>query len=313
MLCAVNAQYKLLLVFSLLRLSVYNRYVMDKQKNSFWLQDTEGSLINESAWENVSHDYHALTEEIKKVFREHLTESLHSVYLYGSVAKGKAKRSISDIDVLALTTKPIFTNEEFILLQKSAEQLTKQFPLVSHVQLDVYPVANILQSRVFSPVAFTIVSEGVCIEGIDIGNNLPRAKPSIALANSELVQLEQNLQEAIQKITSAASSKEVWYWCKRIMKNILRDGFFLVMDKEQKFTSDITLSAQVFTKYYPEKTEDMRQVLELALKPSRDRGHVIDILNEFGTWMIDAVNKWLDKNNPERNTQLEYQPSFTLS
>ncbi|MBI3559666.1 nucleotidyltransferase domain-containing protein [Candidatus Gottesmanbacteria bacterium] len=279
---------------------------MDQQTHSFWLQAPDGYLINESSWKKVSRDYHALIEEIKKVFRKHLKEHLYSVYLYGSVAKGKAKRGISDIDVLALTTSPTVTDKEFILLQKAAAQLTQQFPLVSHVQLDIYRLTDVLQSRVFSPVAFTIVSEGVCTEGVDLGDKLSRARPSIALANSELVQLEANIQEAIQKITGAVSSEEVWYWCKRIMKNILRDGFFLVMDKEQKFTSDIALSAQVFAKYYPEKSDSMRRVLALAIEPPDDKNRVINILNEFGPWMINEVNKWLDKNNPERKTQLEY-------
>lgn len=103
--------------------------------------------------------------------------------------------------------------------------------------------------------------------------------------------IKKDVQQAKKEIVKAKDDKTTYYWCKRIMKNMLRNGFFLVMEKEGRFTSNTTLSAQVFSKYFPEKAVEMQRVLRLANHPSTDKGKIFTILDTFGLWLTQKADK----------------------
>jgi hypothetical protein len=50
----------------------------------------------------------------------------------------------------------------------------------------------------------------------------------------------------------------------------------------------------------------MRRAVEYALDPSPDAEEVKAILSDFGGWMIEAADDWLELHNPSREVALEF-------
>ena len=73
------------------------------------------------------------------------------------------------------------------------------------------------------------------------------------------------------------------------MKVIIRTGFELVMEMENQYTVDLYPCYKAFSKYYPEKENQMYRALELYLEPSDDVNFLRRFINEFGLWLITVV------------------------
>lgn len=277
---------------------------MSTQRVGFWPQDTEGNLINTSSWSNIQREYYELIEEIKESYRRVLGNNLHSIYLYGSIPQGKVKKGLSDIDTLAIIGKDTVDSKVNKALSSDGTKLLKKYSLVSFVQMEAFPMTTVVNTYIFSHEAFILKSQGICVYGKDLIDSLPQARVSKRLANKELQQLKNDIDEAKRELTKTQKPEEVRYWCKRIMKNILRDGFYLVMDKERKYTPDIRLSAETFSKYYPDKKEEMDRVLNLANGPTTKKEKVLEVLDIFGIWIIGETDKWLHIHNPERKINI---------
>ena len=65
----------------------------------------------------------------------------------------------------------------------------------------------------------------MCIYGDDFSAHTSPIKPDTALANDELIMIHQDIDQARQEISADAAEEEVKYWCKHVMKNIIRADF----------------------------------------------------------------------------------------
>ena len=73
------------------------------------------------------------------------------------------------------------------------------------------------------------------------------------------------------------------------MKRILRTAFELVMEKEESFTRDLYPCYELFSKNYPEKEKEMKEVLFLAINNTDDKEKILEILNGIGIWITEKV------------------------
>ncbi len=50
----------------------------------------------------------------------------------------------------------------------------------------------------------------------------------------------------------------------------------------------------------------MRRAVEYVLHPSPDAEEVKAFLSDFGGWMIETADEWLELHNPFREVELEF-------
>lgn len=81
--------------------------------------------------------------------------------------------------------------------------------------------------------------------------------------------------------------------CQGITKILIRSGFELVMEKEQKFTTDLYLCYQVFSQYFPEKEKEMREML--YLNPIKDGFYLKKNAKEIGMWILKQYSRFNHK------------------
>lgn len=141
--------------------------------------------------------------------------------------------------------------------------------------------------------------------GEDLIPQLPRYRADEALANDHLIHLQGQIKNACDDLQDNFDIEDIKDCCKWIMKIIVRAGLALAITKENIYTRDLYPAYKLFSKYFPEKENDMRKALEYAIIPIIDTNLLLSFLNEFGTWMVSEADKWLQFYNPNRELNMK--------
>lgn len=105
--------------------------------------------------------------------------------------------------------------------------------------------------------------------------------------------LEKRIDQTVEALKNTNNPTRTQQSCTWIMKRIVRTGCELVMERSQKYTRDLYPCYELFAEYYPEKSDDMYRVLELAINPTKDKQEIIDALENFGDWIAQEVKNVL--------------------
>ena len=281
-------------------------------RGRIWQVDEGGFLISDAKLEHIQPPFKAVVDDVVESYLKHIKQDLHSIYITGSVSRGLAVAGQSDLNAIAVLE--YYTDPELVMqdwLSPTEKNLLAKHSCVSDVQMEIYPHGWLLHDESeFSISAFILKTHAVCVWGMDMSPDLTTYKFSnkatrIAIANDDIINLEPDIDEAIDAIEADDSPDNVRYWCKRICKNIVHSAFGLVMVDEAVHTRDIDVSGSTFLKHYPDQTSRIQRAVNFIESPTNSVSEILDFLDTFGAWLIDECNRWLDENNPE--CDIEYQ------
>lgn len=160
-------------------------------------------------------------------------------------------------------------------------EIQQQYPFVKEVEIMLTQYFEDFYQK--NPrLAMIIKTQSLCIYGEDLATQIPPFLPNKKMILN-LTWLKEDLQDflAKEKITHQA--------CQEITKVLIRCGFEIVMEKAQKYTTDLYWCYQVFSEYFPEKEPEMRELLQLYLNPSNDEISVKRSVEKLGKWLLNQV------------------------
>jgi len=263
-------------------------------KGRFWKLNREGFILNDSSIEVIQDVFKPLLKEVTDAILALNLPRIHSIYLTGSVSRGLAEPGKSDLDIFAVQEIDE-THSEPYTIDLNKQKLLYQHNCISDIQTEIWPWSYVFPHAPnrFSVAAFIIKTHSICLHGENLGTQIANFPPSIDIAYDDIIQIAPDIEEALLEIEQDASSDNIIYWCKRIMKNIIRTGFSLVMLQENRHTRDLDLCCETFCKYYPAETTHMQQALLLAAHPISSKDHLTIFLEGFGKWMIKEAAHWI--------------------
>jgi len=250
--------------------------------------DRDGFIVGEASAAKFQEKWKPAIEEVIAAYLENFGDKLVSVYVRGSVARGAAIDEISDLDTRAIVSIP----KEQIDVKWGKEfnkEITKKYPFIKGVQISASTPEQAVNRKMGLHVI--LKTQAVCVYGKDITESIPGIKP-----NQEAAQHFRNIQNELQttidflgngKGTNVQNKDR----CSWIMKRVLRTGFELVMEREQKYTRDLYPCYESFTKYYAEKKDSMYKTLELAINPTDEPKIIIPILKDWLYFMPKEIQK----------------------
>jgi predicted nucleotidyltransferase len=249
--------------------------------------DINGYILNPSKYPVVQEEYTAVVDYILTHCCLSLGDSLHSVYLRGSVAKGQAIPFISDVDTLVIMHHSI-TEGEKARLFTIKETITETFPFVTKVEVMAVGVEQTEKTWL----KFLLKTQCVCIYGMDL---IPAIEPfkvgKEAYSHSlHIVQQMTDLQQELEEINEPEEIKGACTW---IMTAIVRAGFELVMERDRSYTRDLYPNYERFSAYFPEKEAEMRRILSLAIEPTDDKETINEVINAIRPFMIEQTLSFL--------------------
>lgn len=250
--------------------------------------DQNGFIVNESSVLKFQEKWKPAIEETVAAYREHFGDNLTSVYVRGSVGRGKAIDGISDLDTRAIVNLP----KDQIDVKWGREfnrRIITKYPFIKQVEIEVSsPEQAVDRKRGLHAILKT---QAVCVYGKDVVEDIPGIKPGIEAAQ-HFKYLPDELAKTIDFFEndqdSAVKKKNKCSW---IMKRILRTGFELVMEREQKYTRDLYPCYESFAKYYPNKKEAMYKTLKLAINPTDQSKTIVSLLKDWQFFMSAEIQK----------------------
>lgn len=279
-----------------------------RQPGRYWPIDENGFLLSDADRKYLTGPFDRAVKAAVQVFADQIGPDIDSIYVTGSIARGRAIEGRSDLDlvvVLAEETDPELVKQDWI--NPAINELVDAHPLITGVELELWPYGYVFRDpEEFSSGAFIITTQSICVWGADLTPQLPRYNmrhgiTRKAIANDDIIQFEFEYQDAVEALQQNPGPTEIHYWATRLSKKLLRTGFSLVMLQEGSFTRDLDLCAEAFSRHYPHQAAAAKHALEYIDNPPDDPARFLTFLQQYGSWMVDQCDKWLDEHNPDYN------------
>jgi len=263
-------------------------YIMNKPNvikikpiGSYFEVDKHGYIINPTSQKKIQTQWRSVVDEVLNVYKRIYKTNLLNVYIRGSVAKGQAVENISDIDTFAYVD---LQKDKIDATWRNKEEkiIIENYPFVGGVEFGVSPIDSAINDQIILNQSFCIYGEPVDVSNLKIDKNLAIHAPSFV---SRIKRFNTFYQQD-------KTSEEIMGHCVWQMKGIIRTGAELVIERSGKYTRDLYRCYEVFSEYYPEKEDEMRVALELALNPTEDKKKIKEVMDGIGAWLLSESGKY---------------------
>ncbi len=235
-------------------------------------------------------EYQPVVDDLVRYFRAGLGGKLHSLYIYGSVARKTAVANQSNIDVIVVTHKKFDENKQ-TLFNTLRWRFQKDFPFVTDVSIKTALVADVASLESLFSWGFLLKHCAVCIYGENLAECFGDYEPSWEIAKYWNMDTSDWIPFYRDKIAKSVKAEEQIEAQKAIAKKLLRASYSLIMYKDGHWFDDPIQCGEGFLKYHPEKEKEVKRLgllLKGKLIPKRS---VIGLIDEFGPWLIKQYEK----------------------
>ncbi len=212
------------------------------------------------------------------------------LYLYGSVATGTAVVGTSDLDLLAVVTSA----HDRDALEDLARELSAEHRVV---------VREVCLAVTSSDEVFADSDDGlawrcflkhycVCVDGTDLAAELPRCRPSRALARGLAAGTDTVLQDVADRLPEA-SDAEMGVLARRAARRLLLAGAVVASIEADTWTTSRDRAVDLLTDRHPRRSDDVRRAAGWAdpvRVPAVTRQELATFLDEFGGWILQRVD-----------------------
>ncbi|NVD06435.1 nucleotidyltransferase domain-containing protein [Vibrio sp. JPW-9-11-11] len=219
-----------------------------------------------------------------------LGENLHSVYLYGSVARKTAKPNHSNLDVIVVTQHP-FGDIKTTLFNSIRWRFQKAYPFITEINFKTALVSEVASLDSIFSWGFQLRHCSVCIYGDDLSECFGDYEPSWEIAKYWNMDVEDWVAVYRNRIARADKEPDQIRAQKIIAKKLLRASYSLVMHKDKRWYDDPIECGRAFLRYHPEKQVEIERLGILLSGRLIAKRSVIGILDGFGEWLVKQYKK----------------------
>jgi hypothetical protein len=219
--------------------------------------DSRGFLVNSCSVEAIESTWWPTVEATVGEYRQRYSDLL-SVYIRGSVASGTASSGFSDVDAVAVLESEHGIDRHWCA---TAERrvLAKQ-QCASEITFSITSRESVVNDR---KTGFFLKTHAVLVFGEDVAQRIEPYRIDHD-AVTHLFNLRQDW-ATCERVCAKGEPDVSNVVLKRMVKRIVRSGFELVAEREQKYTRDLGLCSDIFAKYYPPRAQDMAKIASLLV------------------------------------------------
>ncbi len=235
-------------------------------------------------------NYQPVVDDLVKFLRAGVGEALHSIYLYGSVARKTAVPDISNVDVVIIT-KRSFEDRKTTLLNTIRWRFQKSFPFVNGVSVKTALVDEVATLDSIFTWGFMLKHCCVCVYGDDLAECFGDFEPSWEIAKYWNMDIDDWLPLLRERIAKANSQTELLNAQRTLAKKLLRASYSLVMYRDKRWFDDPIECGENFLRYHPEKQLEIERLGLLMRDRVIPKRSVIGLLDSFGPWLVQQYQK----------------------
>ncbi|KJK55803.1 nucleotidyltransferase [Saccharothrix sp. ST-888] len=246
--------------------------------------DSDGYIAREGALSRVTDAFAPVVGAARTRIAESFGPALlHSAYLYGSIPRGTAVPGRSDLDLLlALRREPTAADRTAATALGAA--LDAEFPQIVGGGVLLSSEAAVLSELERYDLGWFLACLCTPLLGEDLAGRLPRYRPTSLLAretNGDLAAAIPGWRERLASGADAGSRA----LARGVSRRLVRSGFTLVMPRWGGWTSDLTASAEIFARYYPERAGQMRTAAAVARTSAAEPAVLALLIEDLAPWL----------------------------
>ncbi len=212
--------------------------------------NSRGEIINQTSFQHIAPAFEPLIEHTLKTLQDTFPE-LHSLYLYGSIAEGRARPGLSDADFIVVFKQPVYRAEA--RLKKIAEDLHQSFlQQVCKVDLPSGTRAEILAPENLYGWGAYLKVLALPLWGEDLCEELPAFKPSYKMVRGWNGDLRQETLKALNRLQAPLPETEKITLRRGVAARLIRAFFMLAAAKELIWSTALPIQLQYVKRYFPE-------------------------------------------------------------
>ncbi len=233
--------------------------------------------------------------EVQPAFSQLITDSvkgftgvvpglIHSIYLYGSVAEGRATENDSDLDLTVIFTQEL-DDETARKMAEVKSSLEKAHPVVSKIDIDPGTLDTVLRTANKNLWGYWLKHHCVCVYGEDLRERFEPFRPSkdiavavngdfLAVLNSYVSRMKPSLEPAERHALQRAAARKAIR-----ATNILRE------EGEQEWPASLEEHCERFNARYPALAEEMDYWLAISYRPRGDIVAFAGRIKTFAYWL----------------------------
>jgi predicted nucleotidyltransferase len=208
------------------------------------------------------------------------------IRLQGSVARGEAIVGLSDIDFTALVDDAP-DDGALAQLQDQATRLSRRYPVISRVELEVAPLKELAPFQLFA-----LSSDSLSVYGDDTLTQSEHRVDRIELTRLVTPPVEALITDyraLFEDAGGGAGDEEMRFYCRIVGKDLLKclRALILLGGGEYEVAID-RIHGQVGA-YVPELAALADQLHQLYREPVADSGPVIEALDHAAAMLLPAI------------------------
>ncbi len=235
-------------------------------------------------------DYQPTVDDLVRFLRAGIGDALHSVYLYGSVARKTAVPGQSNIDVVIVTKHP-FEEHKTTLLNTIRWRFQKSFPFITDISIRTALVDEIATLDSIFTWGFMLRHCCVCVYGDNLAECFGDYEPSWEIAKHWNMDIEESVGLLRERMVKASSPSEQINAQISMAKKLLRASYSLVMYRDKQWFDEPLQCGERFLHYFPEKQLEVERLGLLLKRRVIPKRSVIGLLDSYGPWLVQQYQK----------------------
>ncbi len=235
-------------------------------------------------------EFQPVIDDVVTCLKGGLGSNLHSIYVYGSVARKTAQQGHSNLDVVIVTKHP-FPDQRATLLNSIKWRLQKSFPYVNGISTKTALVNEVANLDSLFTWGFMLKHCCVCVYGDDLATCFGDYEPSWEIAKHWNMDVEDWLAVYRNKIVRAKNDYDQQRAQMIIAKKLLRASYSLIMHKDKGWYEHPLQCGDKFLEYHPDKKTDVQRLAILLSGRVIPKRSVIGLLDSFGDWLVKQYQK----------------------
>jgi len=245
--------------------------------------DTNG-FIRRAPRDPIGPEFLDLLKDVCATLDAQVGPLLHSLYVYGSVATGKANPFVSDLDLSMVLQRPA-TTPELAAIESARIALEKRHPEVVKVDFDIGVLADVLSPSRELDWGYWLKHHCRCVLGEDLSERFEPFKPSRAIAQALNGDFEVVLDKYAERIATLDEGAQSASLQREAARKLIRSTNILRSSEDQTWPVSLQAHHAAFQRRFPSMGEEVDFFMREATDPTAAREQFVRRLRGFTNWM----------------------------
>lgn len=234
--------------------------------------------------------YADVVQDLLACLKAGLKDNLHSVYIYGSVAQGRAIPGVSNLDVVVVTRQS-FSDSRTSLFNSINWRFQKEFPFVRGISIRTALVKQVASLDALFTWGFLLKQCCMNVYGENLAECFGEYIPSWEISKQWNMDIAESAINLRSEIAQATTEDQMLMAQRQMAKKLLRAAYGLVLHKHKKWIDEPKECGLQFLNYFPKRQQTVERLGILLGNRVIPKRSVVGILDEFGTWIANEYEK----------------------